>query len=87
MFIKYHLVVAQLLTGFDKLPRSDNTRAEALSKLASSVVIEQRGKILLEHIDTLSYDVAQVLCIDQEETWMTPIVRTLQDTHGNLDKK
>ncbi|KAA3473235.1 Retrovirus-related Pol polyprotein from transposon opus [Gossypium australe] len=33
---------------------SDNKRADALSKLASSVVIEQKGKILLEYRDTLS---------------------------------
>ncbi|XP_016718685.1 uncharacterized protein [Gossypium hirsutum] len=89
---KYHSVATQLLIGFDKvqtkqLPRSDNTCTDALSKLTSSVVIEQRGKVLFEYSDTPSYNVPQVLCIDQEETWMTPIVRTLPGTYDKLDKK
>ncbi|KAA3467173.1 gag-pol polyprotein [Gossypium australe] len=91
MLKKYHAIAAQLLAGFDKvqikqLPISDNTRANALSKLVSPVVIEQRGKILLEHRDTPSYDVPQVLCVDQKETWMTPIVCTVQGTQDNLEK-
>ncbi|KAA3484815.1 Integrase, catalytic core [Gossypium australe] len=49
---KYHSIATQLLARFDKVqvkqvPRSDNTRADALSKLESSIVIEQRGRIML----------------------------------------
>ncbi|KAA3461055.1 hypothetical protein EPI10_027659 [Gossypium australe] len=38
---------------------SDNTRADALSKLVSSIVIEQMGKIMLEHREIPSYDALQ----------------------------
>ncbi|KAA3461729.1 protein NYNRIN-like [Gossypium australe] len=89
---KYHSIATQLLTGFDKeqvkqIPRSDSTQADALSKLASSIVIEQRGKILLEHREAPSYDTLQVYDIDQEDQWMTPIVHILQGTNDYLDKK
>ncbi|KAK5775691.1 hypothetical protein PVK06_043614 [Gossypium arboreum] len=89
---KYQSIATQLLAGFDKVQvkqvlRSDNTRADALSKLAYSLVIEQSGKILIEHREALSYDTLQVYDIDQEDTWMTPIVHVLQGTNDYLDKK
>ncbi|KAA3469461.1 reverse transcriptase [Gossypium australe] len=82
----------ELFAGFGKvqkkqLTRSDNTRTNALSKFASSIVIEQRGKNLLEYRDTPSCDMQQVLTIDQEETLITHLVRTLQGVYDNLDKK
>ncbi|KAK5825874.1 hypothetical protein PVK06_020749 [Gossypium arboreum] len=70
-----------------QLPRNDNMRVDALSKLASSITIEQRGKILLEHKETLSYDVPQVLFATQEETWMTFIIHTLQGKEESQDRK
>ncbi|KAA3466299.1 pol-polyprotein [Gossypium australe] len=75
---KYHTIAVQLLAGFDKLSRKDNTCAGSLSKLASFIIIEQRWKILLQHRETPRYDAPQILSIDQEETWITPIVRTLR---------
>lgn len=62
---RYHTMVTQLLTGFDEveikqLPRNDNTCADALSKLASSIIIEQRGKILLESKEAPSNDSPQI---------------------------
>ncbi|KAA3477201.1 rve domain-containing protein/RVT_3 domain-containing protein [Gossypium australe] len=60
MLKKYHSITTQLLTGFDKLSKNDNTRADAPSKLASSIIIEQRGNILLEPRDTPSYNMPQV---------------------------
>ncbi|KAA3484661.1 Integrase, catalytic core [Gossypium australe] len=65
---KYHMMANQFLTGFDKakvrqLPRDDSTRSNALSKLPSSITIEQRRKILLEHREAPSYDALQILCM------------------------
>ncbi|KAA3453230.1 Integrase, catalytic core [Gossypium australe] len=50
---RYHTMTIQLLEGFDKakvrqLLRNNNMWADALLKLASSITIEQRGKIMLE---------------------------------------
>ncbi|KAA3456053.1 Retrovirus-related Pol polyprotein from transposon 412 family [Gossypium australe] len=70
-----------------QLARNDNTRADALSKLASSIVIKQRRKILLEYRDTSIYGMPHVLSINREETWITHIVRTLQGMYDYLDKK
>lgn len=80
---KYHTMATQLFARFDKaqikqLLRNNNTRASALSKLASSVIIQKRGKILFEHRETLSYNTSQILYMNQEETWMMPIIRTIQ---------
>ncbi|KAA3484994.1 reverse transcriptase [Gossypium australe] len=63
---KYQGIETQLLVGFDKI------------QLASSIVIEQRGKILLDHRESPSYDVLLVYIIDQEYRWMIPIVRALK---------
>ncbi|KAA3465504.1 hypothetical protein EPI10_000663 [Gossypium australe] len=57
-------------------------RADALSKLASFVIIQQREKILLKHRETPSYDAPQVLCMDQEETWMTPTTETRRSSQN-----
>ncbi|KAA3487313.1 rve domain-containing protein/RVT_3 domain-containing protein [Gossypium australe] len=68
-------MVAQMLI------RSQEATTHALifsSKLTSSIAIEQRGEILLEHRETPIYDTPQVLYIDQEVTWMKLIIRTLQ---------
>ncbi|KAH1098014.1 hypothetical protein J1N35_014935 [Gossypium stocksii] len=59
----------------------ENTKADILSKLASSITIEQRGKFLLKHRVTPSYDTQQVFNLSQEETWMTSHSRS--PTRGN----
>lgn len=89
---KYHSIAVQLLTGFDKvqakqLSIKDNSEANVLSKLASSVIIEQRGNILLEFWDVSSYDMPQIFNLSQEEPWMTIIILTLQGDKNHLDKK
>lgn len=58
---KYHAITIQLHTQFDKaevrqLSKIENTKDDILSKLASSITIEQRGNILLEHRATPSCD-------------------------------
>ncbi|KAH1082887.1 hypothetical protein J1N35_022648 [Gossypium stocksii] len=80
------------MAGFDKVPvkqfsRWYDTCANALSKLASSVIIKQRGKFFLDYRDTPSYNVLQVLSLDQEETWMTTIIFTLQGKEIHMDRK
>ncbi|TYI35324.1 hypothetical protein ES332_A03G068500v1 [Gossypium tomentosum] len=56
-----------------QLYKTENTKFNVLSKLASSITIEQRGKIMLEHKATPSCDTHQVLNLNQEKRWMTTI--------------
>ncbi|KAH1107975.1 hypothetical protein J1N35_011743 [Gossypium stocksii] len=89
---KYLTIAAQLLTEFYKvqikqLSMKDNTRADVLSKLASPVVIEQKGKFLLEYRDSLSYEAPQIFSLDQGEIWMGPIIRTSQGEESHANKQ
>lgn len=89
---KYHAIVAQLFTQFGKaevrqLSKTKNTKADILSKLASSITIEQRGKILLEHRATLSCDSQQVLDLNQEQSWMTLIIKLNKGKLSSSTKK
>ncbi|KAA3466518.1 hypothetical protein EPI10_001606 [Gossypium australe] len=62
-----------------QLPGKENARVDVLSKLASSHIIEQKGKILFEHREVLSYEMAQVYSLRREENWMTLTIRMMQD--------
>ncbi|KAA3456870.1 rve domain-containing protein/RVT_3 domain-containing protein [Gossypium australe] len=89
---KYHSIAAQFLVGFDRiqvkqLSKKDNMYADALSNLASLVVIEQRGKFLLEYRDTPSYNIPQIFSLDQNERWITAIIRMLQGKESHIEKK
>ncbi|XP_071925708.1 uncharacterized protein [Coffea arabica] len=58
----------------ERVPRSQNKRADALSKLASSSFAHLSKEVLVEVVKQKSIDQAQVLAIDSSATWMTPLI-------------
>ncbi|XP_027157186.1 uncharacterized protein LOC113758608 [Coffea eugenioides] len=58
----------------ERVPRSQNKRADALSKLASSSFAHLSKEVLVEVVKHKSIDQIQVLAIDSPASWMTPIM-------------
>nr|XP_027122043.1 uncharacterized protein LOC113738985 [Coffea arabica] len=58
----------------ERVPRSQNKRADALSKLVSSSFAHLSKEVLVEVVKQKSIDQVQVLAIDSSATWMTPLV-------------
>ncbi|XP_027168007.1 uncharacterized protein LOC113767998 [Coffea eugenioides] len=58
----------------ERVPRSQNKRADALSKLASSSFAHLSKEVLVEVLKQKSIDQVQVLAVDSPATWMTPLV-------------
>ena len=56
------------------MPRSQNKRADALSKLASSSFAHLSKEVLVEVVKQKSIDQVRVLTIDSSATWMAPLV-------------
>ncbi|XP_027178083.1 uncharacterized protein LOC113777247 [Coffea eugenioides] len=76
--------VVPLFEAFEieRVPRSQNKRADALSKLASSSFAHLSKEVLVEMVKQKSIDQVQVLAIDSSTTWMTPLVDFLSSgTH------
>ncbi|XP_071923127.1 uncharacterized protein [Coffea arabica] len=76
---KYLAKVQEAIKLFDifeieRVPRSQNKRTDALSKLASSSFAHLSKKVLVEVLKQKSIDPVQVLAIDSPATWMTPLV-------------
>ncbi|XP_071933070.1 uncharacterized protein [Coffea arabica] len=61
----------------ERMPRSQNKRADALSKLASSSFAHLSKEVLIEVVKQKSINQVQVLAIDSSATWMTPLVNFL----------
>lgn len=62
----------------DRIPRSQNRRADALSKLASSAYAHLTKKVLVEVLPQPSFDQQPILTVtDEQDTWMTPIIQYL----------
>nr|XP_027083762.1 uncharacterized protein LOC113706071 [Coffea arabica] len=57
----------------ERVPRSQNKRADALSKLASSSFAHLSKEVLVEVVKLKSIDQVHVLAIDNPASWMTPI--------------
>ncbi|XP_071926151.1 uncharacterized protein [Coffea arabica] len=79
---KYLVKVQEATALFDafeieRVPRSQNKRADALSKLASSSFAYLNKEVLVEVVKQKSNDQVQVLAIDSSATWMTPLVNFL----------
>ncbi|XP_027181747.1 uncharacterized protein LOC113780132 [Coffea eugenioides] len=79
---KYLAKVREVITLFDvfeieHVPRSQNKRADALSKLASSSFAHLNKEILVEVVKQKSIDQIQILAIGSPASWMTPIVEFL----------
>ncbi|XP_071924818.1 uncharacterized protein [Coffea arabica] len=58
----------------ERVPRSQNKRADALSKLASSSFAHLSKEVLVEVVKQKSIDQVQVLAIDSSATWMVPLI-------------
>nr|XP_027118756.1 uncharacterized protein LOC113735999 [Coffea arabica] len=79
---KYLAKVREAVASFgtfeiERVPRSQNKRADALSKLASSSFAHLSKQVLVEVVKQKSIDQIQVLAIDSSATWMTPLVNFL----------
>ncbi|XP_071917217.1 uncharacterized protein [Coffea arabica] len=79
---KYLAKVQEATALFDtfeieRVPRSQNKRADALSKLASSSFAHLNKEVFVEVVKQKSIDQVQVLAIDSSTTWMTPLVNFL----------
>ncbi|XP_027120541.2 uncharacterized protein [Coffea arabica] len=82
---KYLAKVQEAIALFDtfeieQVPRSQNKRADALSKLASSSFAHLNKGVLVEVVRQKSIDQVQVLAIDSSATWMTPLVDFLDSS-------
>ncbi|GKD79076.1 reverse transcriptase domain-containing protein [Tanacetum coccineum] len=64
-----------------QVPRSENKKANALSKIASTSFAHLSKQVLVEELKEKSISVVEVLAVVEEErdTWMTPIFKYLMD--------
>ena len=94
---KYVKMVKQLVGLFERftikqIPRSENKRADALSKLASTCFDHLSKKVLVEVLRERSIDERQVNTLTTNgPTWMTPFREYLQrgvllDDHSEARK-
>ncbi|GKA70375.1 reverse transcriptase domain-containing protein [Tanacetum coccineum] len=65
----------------ENVPRSENKKADALSKIASTSFAHLSKQVLVEELKEKSVSAAEVMAIVEEEgdTWMTPIFKYLTD--------
>nr|XP_027088665.1 uncharacterized protein LOC113710014 [Coffea arabica] len=79
---RYVAKVHELRTQFKvftlkQVPRSQNKRADALSKLASTSVGTLNKEVLVEVVRNRAYDQVEAAVIQVMSSWMDPIVRYL----------
>lgn len=89
---KYHSISLELLSKFAKveiqqISKADNTKADTLSKLVSSIVIKKKRKVITWAQGFPISDHLQVFSVQQEQTWVTPILQTLQGETYGLSRK
>ncbi|XP_071914056.1 uncharacterized protein [Coffea arabica] len=75
---KYLVKVREAIALFEtfeieRVPRSQNKRVDALSKLASSSFAHLSKEVLVEVVKYKSIDRVQVLTIDSPASWITPL--------------
>ncbi|GKB71245.1 reverse transcriptase domain-containing protein [Tanacetum coccineum] len=72
-----------------QVPRSENKKADALSKIASTSFAHLSKQVLVEELNEKSINEKEVLAIVEEEghTWMTPICEYLTKEILPKDKK
>ncbi|XP_071926129.1 uncharacterized protein [Coffea arabica] len=88
---KYLAKVQEAITLFnvfeiERVPRSQNKRADALSKLAFSSFAYLNKEVLMEVVRQKSIDQVQVLAIDSPASWMTPLVDFLSRVSSSRTK-
>ncbi|XP_071911808.1 uncharacterized protein [Coffea arabica] len=75
---KVHELRAQFkVFALKQVPRSQNKRADALSKLASTSVGTLNKEVLVEVVRNRAYDQVDLSVIQVVSSWMDPIVRCL----------
>ncbi|XP_077242702.1 uncharacterized protein LOC143883239 [Tasmannia lanceolata] len=89
--IKYIEKVRKEISTFEEfqimqVPQTLNTRADALSKMASSRMFEP-GKIYTEILPQPNIEKEEILQLNEEPSWMDPIVRYLKDGVVSSDRK
>ncbi|GKB13786.1 reverse transcriptase domain-containing protein [Tanacetum coccineum] len=64
-----------------QVPRSENKKADALSKIASTSFAHMSKQVLVEELKEKSISTVEVLAVVEEEgdTWMTPIFKYLMN--------
>ncbi|GJS03160.1 reverse transcriptase domain-containing protein [Tanacetum coccineum] len=72
-----------------QIPRSENKKADALSKIASTSFAHLSKQVLVEELKEKSISEVEVLMVVEEEgdTWMTPIYKYLTEETLPADKK
>ncbi|GJT00589.1 reverse transcriptase domain-containing protein [Tanacetum coccineum] len=72
-----------------QVPRSENKKADALSKIASTSFAHLSKQVLVEELKEKSINEKEILAIVEEEgnTWMTPICEYLTKEILSADKK
>ncbi|GJQ97920.1 reverse transcriptase domain-containing protein [Tanacetum coccineum] len=72
-----------------QVPRSENKKADALSKIASTSFAHLSKQVLVEELKEKSISAVEVLAVVEEEgdTWMTPIFKYLMDGTLPLEVK
>ncbi|GKF07254.1 reverse transcriptase domain-containing protein [Tanacetum coccineum] len=92
--IQYLEKVKTLASSFKKfsikqVPRSENKKADALSKIASTSFAHLTKQVLVEELIEKPINEAEVLAVVEEErdTWMTAIYNCLAKEELHADKK
>lgn len=80
---KYLRLVKSLLSEFQEVkvrhvPRAQNSKADLLSKLATTKGTSQHQTLIEATLQTLSYD-QEVMAATTMTTWMTPYIQYLQN--------
>ncbi|GKE32528.1 reverse transcriptase domain-containing protein [Tanacetum coccineum] len=65
----------------NQVPRSENKKADALSKIASTSFAHLSKQVLVEELKEKSISTVEVLAVaeEEEDTWITPIFKYLMD--------
>ncbi|GKA27386.1 reverse transcriptase domain-containing protein [Tanacetum coccineum] len=92
--VRYLEKVKALTGGFKaftikQIPRSENKKADALSKIASTSFAHLSKQVLVEELKEMSTSEVEVLTVVEEEgdTWMTPIFKYLAEETLPADMK
>ncbi|GJU74210.1 reverse transcriptase domain-containing protein [Tanacetum coccineum] len=92
--VRYLEKVKALTCGFKaftikQIPRSENKKADALSKIASTSFAHLSKQVLVEELKEKSISEVEVLTVVEEEgdTWMTPIYKYLAEETLPADMK
>ncbi|GKE89020.1 reverse transcriptase domain-containing protein [Tanacetum coccineum] len=72
-----------------QVPRSENKKADALSKIASTSFAHLSKQVLVEELKEKSISEVEILVVMEEEgdTWMTPIFNYLEKGTLSVDVK